>query len=145
MTHEEKDIRHDLHRAPFTVPDGYFDSLSQRIAAKLPERETPAPAPKMSFWHRAKPYVYLAAMFAGIWCMMKAIQMTGGAPTMLDNPPQEVVVAMNNADVYEFYTEESDLDDFEIEREVSTMYSNMDEFERDFGYQLDPDLKNLDI
>ena len=59
-------------RDGMTVPDGYFDTLTQRIEASLPEREWERQsaadniAPR-SIWQRIRPYVYLAAMFAGIW------------------------------------------------------------------------------
>ncbi len=63
----------------FSVPDGYFDQVFAKIGSELPERETP-PVVKMTRWQRMKPYVYLAAMFAGIWCTMKMVTMIQSAP-----------------------------------------------------------------
>lgn len=65
------------------VPRGYFEDFSARMAAKLPERpEAEAPeklqnAVKPSFWRRVRPYVYMAAMFAGIWLMLQMFAMMG--------------------------------------------------------------------
>lgn len=53
-----------------TVPDGYFADFARRLEARIPERvAAPEPAPQ-SFWQKVRPFVYMAAMFAGIWCMM---------------------------------------------------------------------------
>ncbi|HJE39779.1 MAG: hypothetical protein C7K11_01350 [Candidatus Amulumruptor caecigallinarius] len=82
-------------RDGMTVPDGYFDTLTQRIEASLPEREWERQsaadniAPR-SIWQRIRPYVYLAAMFAGIWCMMHIFSLTGTGtqgPMSIDNYP----------------------------------------------------------
>lgn len=58
------------------VPDGYFEEFATRMAASLPEQPwenatTPEAAPRRTFWQIIRPYAYMAAMFAGIWCMMK--------------------------------------------------------------------------
>lgn len=65
-----------------TVPDGYFDTFSRRMMASLPERPEIESA-KIEFkprtnWQKLRPYVYLAAMFTGIWCMLKMFTMMGG-------------------------------------------------------------------
>ena len=74
-------------RDGMTVPDGYFDTLTQRIEASLPAADNIAPR---SIWQRIRPYVYLAAMFAGIWCMMHIFSLTGTGtqgPMSIDNYP----------------------------------------------------------
>lgn len=61
------------HSDGMTVPDGYFEDFATRMTASLPEREWERDKPRVvprSFWQRVRPYVYLAAMFAGVWCMM---------------------------------------------------------------------------
>ena len=53
----------------FKVPENYFDDFNQRMADMLPDVEiTPVAEPTM--WQRVKPYLYMAAMFAGVWCMI---------------------------------------------------------------------------
>ena len=45
-------------RGHYSVPEGYFDSLEERIMAKIPE-ETPeevAEAPRISLWTRLQPH-----------------------------------------------------------------------------------------
>lgn len=62
----------------FRVPDGYFESLTQRVMERLPEGEAPhaeaeaaVPAAEVitlaapTLWQRVRPWLYMAAMFAG--------------------------------------------------------------------------------
>lgn len=52
------------------------------------QAETPRKieAPR-SFWSRVRPFVYMAAMFAGVWCMVKMFSMlgTGNVDLSIDN------------------------------------------------------------
>ncbi len=86
----------------FRVPDGYFDYIFNEIESRLPEHpglKTPMP---ISRWQRLKPYVYLAAMFAGIWCTMKMVSMmseSGQEEVSLSNPPQMIAKAMDTPEV----------------------------------------------
>ena len=57
-------------KSGFKVPDGYFEQLSTRIIDQLPERELPHPE-VITTWHKLRPYIYMAAMFAGIWLMVQ--------------------------------------------------------------------------
>ncbi len=57
-------------KSGFKVPDGYFEQLSSRITEQLPEREIPEPE-VITTWQRLRPYIYMAAMFAGIWLMVQ--------------------------------------------------------------------------
>lgn len=74
---ERKDILAKIDRqSGMTVPDGYFESFAAKMIHDLPKREeAEAPGnilpPPQTLWNRVRPYVYLAAMFAGIWCMLK--------------------------------------------------------------------------
>ncbi len=53
-------------RNPFTVPEDYFSRFNEDIMARLPEKETVKPK-RVSMWDKAKPWVYMAAMFMGIF------------------------------------------------------------------------------
>ena len=55
----------------FKVPENYFDDFNKRMAAMLPEVEITPVDVKPTMWERIKPLVYMAAMFAGVWCMMQ--------------------------------------------------------------------------
>lgn len=51
---------------PFKVPEYYFLKLNEEIMNKLPEKEIHIPRP-VTMWDKAKPWVYMAAMFAGLY------------------------------------------------------------------------------
>jgi hypothetical protein len=50
---------------PFKIPENYFENFVADIMSKLPDR--PVEQPKViSLWERVQPWIYMAAMFAGI-------------------------------------------------------------------------------
>lgn len=54
-----------------TVPEGYFKSFADKVMAQIPqEKPKVVEMPRHTFWQTVRPYVYMAAMFAGIWLMM---------------------------------------------------------------------------
>ena len=54
----------------FKVPENYFEDFNKRMTAMLPDVEITPVDIKPTMWQRVKPLAYLAAMFAGVWCMM---------------------------------------------------------------------------
>lgn len=79
------------HRSGETVPEGYFADFKARMKTQLPDlpREAAEPAPKRSLWTKIRPYAYLAAMFAGIWCMMNMFDIArsaSGTDTIEEHP-----------------------------------------------------------
>lgn len=77
-----------------TVLEGYFADFAAKMAERLPERaELEFPEKIITVktpWQRVRPYVYLAAMFAGIWCMLKMFTLMSGEATdtqRIDNNP----------------------------------------------------------
>lgn len=73
----KKDNKYNLgeraSRRPFSVPEGYFENLTQNIMSALPEQESAHTRDiKITPWMRVKPYIYAAAAFAGMYFIMKA-------------------------------------------------------------------------
>lgn len=67
-------------RDGMTVPEGFFDSFVARMERELPannDAERPVKVLPKTFWEKIRPYVYMAAMFAGIWCMLKMFTLMG--------------------------------------------------------------------
>lgn len=56
----------DKTKNPFKVPDNYFAQFNEEIMSRLPEKVYVAPRP-VPLWDKVKPWVYLAAMFVGIY------------------------------------------------------------------------------
>ena len=66
MKEEDKILKKIGTENPFRVPDGYFENLTSEVMNRLPEKEKPASEKKeVTMWERAKPWVYMAAMFVG--------------------------------------------------------------------------------
>ena len=105
------------HRDGLTVPDGYFADFASRMAASLPERpelEKPKAAAPRSTWHRVRPYVYMAAMFAGVWCMLKMFTMfTGTSDGLSIDDHPGLANAVSNEQFVEDYII-SDISDWDI-------------------------------
>ena len=55
----------------FKVPENYFADFNERMTQMLPDVEITPVDVKPTMWQRIKPLVYMAAMFAGVWCMMQ--------------------------------------------------------------------------
>ena len=68
---QEQDIFDKIGKDPgFRVPEGYFADFTKKMTESLPEK-TFKKEPKPTKWVRIRPWVYMAAMFGGIWCMMQ--------------------------------------------------------------------------
>lgn len=70
MKEKKSDILSQIGReSGFNVPENYFDNFAKEMENVLPKHEV-IPEVKPSKWNKIRPYVYMTAMFAGIWCMM---------------------------------------------------------------------------
>lgn len=67
MKEEDKIMKKCGTKNPFTVPEGYFDNLTNDIMSRLPEKEdSPEMPTEISLWERVRPWLYMAAMFVAI-------------------------------------------------------------------------------
>ncbi|MDE6337024.1 MAG: hypothetical protein K2J63_05235 [Muribaculaceae bacterium] len=127
----------------FRVPDGYFEELNLKIMESLPAYPEAPRRVDMSLWQKVKPYVYLAAMFAGIWMMMKVFHTVSTSESLnLDNPPAAIAQAMATAtdEALPYFTTAND---YALEEEMTQAYSSIEEFEADFGYDFKPQYASL--
>ncbi len=101
---EDKDILKQIgHRDGMTVPDGYFADFAARMAASLeptPFEESASlprtPQIKLSLWQRIRPYAYMAAMFMGVWCMLKVFTSLTAKPEPQWQPSPIMAEALGN-------------------------------------------------
>lgn len=71
MMKKKEDILEQVGRKTgYKVPEGYFENFTARMTEQLPERELPKPE-IITPWQKFRPYIYMAAMFAGIWLMLQ--------------------------------------------------------------------------
>lgn len=92
-------------RSGMTVPEGFFEDFNRRMAASLPEQEWEK-APKVTKrtrWQAIRPYVYLAAMFMGIWCMMQMFDLMRTPASYELTSNQSLMSAIHNDSFYYDY------------------------------------------
>lgn len=133
MKQEEQLINKYGKDSGMRVPDGYFPSLEKQIMDSLPPYPKTVTKIDQSQWQRMKPYVYLAAMFCGIWLMMKVFHTATQPMSMsLDNPPEALVEMLDGGMDYNYhympYYEDYNLDD----EELIMSYDNIEDFKQDF-------------
>lgn len=79
MKEEESKILSKLGKEPgFKTPENYFSDFQINIAEKLPNFSVSEEKVKPNLWVRFRPYVYMAAMFAGIFCMIQVFDVLNG-------------------------------------------------------------------
>ena len=83
MKREDSTILNKYGKDPgFKVPENYFDDFNKKMAAMLPDVEITPVDVKPTMWQRVRPLVYLAAMFAGVWCMMSVFTHLNGSSNL---------------------------------------------------------------
>ena len=119
-----KDILRKVdHNDGLRTPDGYFDTFAARMEVRLPrlemEREGAGASHVLhrSVWQRIRPYVYMAAMFMGVWCMMQMftlIHQSASADPVTQSPA--LATALGNEQFVGEYLISAGgaLDDYEI-------------------------------
>lgn len=104
--------------AHFATPERYFEGLNDRIMAgidALPEAEILGTQPvQISWWTKAKPSLYLAASFVGLFFAFKGVMM------YQDYRAAEVAQTEQQEDAYTRYYEDyaNRLVDNEVEHEL---------------------------
>lgn len=105
---EEIDILSKLGKdSGFKVPENYFSDFSKKMMESLPEPML-TPQVKPSLWVRVRPYVYMAAMFAGIWCMMRVFNDLSG----VDSNKAQIQAIANGLD------DEKNIDDLMMQESI---------------------------
>lgn len=100
-----------------TVPEGYFADFAARMEASLPRQpweDQPANVMPRSFWSRIRPYAYMAAMFAGVWCMMKMFSLMSSDGTGISPERNSVLAEAISDDTFisDYYI--SDVDETDL-------------------------------
>ncbi len=125
------------HRDGMTVPDGYFNDFVSRMESMLPQTEFELSAEGKkkliadatpTRWQRVRPYVYMAAMFAGAWCMLKMFSLlsptTGGIS--FDNDPMVAEAISNDQFIDEYFLDDyNEYDLYDDMAEDSTSMSDV--------------------
>lgn len=71
----------DKTKNPFKVPENYFAQFNEEIMVRLPEKEIVKPKP-VPLWDKVKPWVYMAAMFVGLYVTIHFLANYNGESNM---------------------------------------------------------------
>ncbi len=66
MKTEQNNLDHLKRKNPFITPKGYMEGLTVNIMSQLPEKATEKKVKEISLMDRVRPWLYLAAVFAGL-------------------------------------------------------------------------------
>jgi len=70
----ENNLEQLKEKNPFRVPEGYWEGLTDRMMEKLPEKEfVPVEPRKVTIMEYVRPWLYLAAIIAGMGLFFKVI------------------------------------------------------------------------
>lgn len=72
MNTKENNLDRFEGKNPFTVPEGYMEGLTANIMSQLPEKSREE-AKKISMMDRVRPWLYMAAVFAGLGLFFRAV------------------------------------------------------------------------
>lgn len=111
MKEEDSILRKAGVQNPFKVPEGYFEHFAPELMQQLPERaKTDFAIKPPTLWDKVKPWVYMAAMFAGAALIIRVASPRQGASdeTTLDETEREMeyistVVDKSMLDDYSLY------------------------------------------
>ena len=110
-------------RDGMTVPEGFFEDFAAKMSASLPvrpeaESATERMIPPKTVWERIRPYVYMAAMFAGIWCMLKMFTLMNPAVVDLSIEGNRIMTEALGDDNFVYDYTIDDINDRELFEEM---------------------------
>lgn len=100
-----------------TVPEGYFDDFATRMIVSLPQQEWEREPVVLhrSVWQKIRPYIYLAAMFMGVWCMMKMVDlMRPDSGLSIDGNPLLTAAINNDEFINDYFLNETEVNDYQL-------------------------------
>ena len=127
MKKEESKILDKLGKNPgFKVPENYFNDFNAKLLESLPEVKITEEV-KPTMWVRVRPFIYMAAMFAGVWLMMNIFSIGKSSASSEQRAAQisAGVAVEKNADELINYGSVSDYDIMTYEDSV---YMEMEDF-----------------
>lgn len=91
----------DINKAnnPFKVPENYFANFNEEIMNRLPAKEIQPPK-TVSLWDKAKPWVYMAAMFIGMFFMINYLTKDSANKQIEPQTAQQTLIGDSNTDRY---------------------------------------------
>ncbi len=92
---------------PFSVPDDYFDGFADKMQKVIGEEafapQTTVQTERCTLFVRVKPYLYLAALFAGLYFSINVVK---NRQSIANKSKVETVAATNSTNSEDAYIEE---------------------------------------
>lgn len=94
---------------PFKVPENYFETLHFEVMNKIDQQSIQPLEPcaqEISLWQKMKPALYLAAMFIGIYALLRGIpylQQSGQNTPAVAEISEEEIYLLSTIDEYMLY------------------------------------------
>ncbi|RHJ86648.1 hypothetical protein [Parabacteroides sp. AM08-6] len=73
MKTEQNNLDRFKGKNPFSVPEGYMEGLTANIMSQLPEKSPQEEVKKISLMDRVRPWLYMAAVFAGLGLFFRVL------------------------------------------------------------------------
>lgn len=121
MKKESGNLERLKGKNPFSVPEGYMEGLTDQIMSQIPEKSHEEERKTVSLMDRMRPWLYMAAVFAGLGLFFKAIVgfAPEGANGMTDSLLVDTTVPQG---ALEYIQEEIDEEDQEYLEYIETQY-----------------------
>lgn len=101
------------HNSGMTVPENYFSDFAARMEQALPDHKPVIVEAPRTRWQILRPYVYMAAMFMGIWCMLQMFNLMSPQATDPTAPNSVLSEALSNTSFVNDYCM-ADMTDYDI-------------------------------
>ncbi|MDR0698936.1 MAG: hypothetical protein LBG28_06940 [Tannerella sp.] len=77
---------------PFRVPEGYFENFTGSMMSRLPNVSVKR-AKEISIYNRVKPWLYMAAAFAGLIILFNVLNRTAGTSSEDETLPEKTTLS----------------------------------------------------
>lgn len=101
-----------------TVPEGYFENFAERMMARIPDEPVKSVMIERTRWQTLRPYVYMAAMFAGAFLMLNIFSIGAkvrpGAAEAPAAPTSELLAQVVNSNTLAYVDDYISVTDYEL-------------------------------
>lgn len=125
MKIEDNNLKNKLKENPFSTPEGYLEGLTDRIMKQIPEETIMPEAEKVSLLDRLRPFLYMAAMFAGLGLFFKTIARFDASHTDGRDTTSLLVKSINPTDSKKIIMESTYDEDEEFLHHLENQYTDV--------------------
>jgi len=107
---EKKTLDQLKETNPFQVPEGYMQGLSARVMEQLPEETYVDPPLRVTLFGRVRPWLYMAAVFAGLGLFFNLLVDKGDNETTA--APDSLIVQTTVPDDRDLFIQDGEDEDY---------------------------------